>query len=158
MVQFVYNSKNLRSRCIPNAAFTTSPSDIVVARGDSVLFDCVFTSSVTVSVNWQNGGRVLSPSSKYMYLANNSLVITTTEDGDDGEYSCVVTNQLTQQTSSQSATLTFACECALSGACLGGRGEPVHTTNMTLAYDVLFLACFLSKGCTSSALQCSHIL
>lgn len=104
-----FGSAHLTSN-IPIAAFTTPPSDVVVARGDSVRFDCVFTSSAPVSINWQNGGRVLLPSSKYTYLSNNSLVIMTTEAGDDGEYTCVVTNQLTQQTSSQSATMTFACE------------------------------------------------
>lgn len=93
-----------------------SPSDTIVAEGSPALFNCTFTTPPNpVSVNWQSNGQVLAPSSKYSYLPNNSLLINPTEAGDDGTYSCVVTDQVTTETSSQSATLMFAGECSVMG-------------------------------------------
>lgn len=96
-----------------SAAFTPSPSDVIVSRGNPVTFDCIFTSSGPVSVNWQRNGSVLPPAPpKYTYLINNSLVISPTETGDEGTYSCVVTDQATMETVSHNTSLTFACEFA----------------------------------------------
>ena len=92
-------------------AFTIPPSNIIVARGNRAIFNCSFTSSGSVSINWQRNGSILSPSlSKYTYLVNNSLLIDPTESGDEGLYACVVTDQNTGESSTLTSSLTFACE------------------------------------------------
>ena len=77
--------------------FTSPPVDVVVVEGAAARFDCGFVASVPVSINWLRDGTILTPSSKYTFLLNNSLVIDPTETGDELMYTCAVTNQLTQQ-------------------------------------------------------------
>lgn len=87
---------------------TSAPADVVVAEGAAARFDCGFTASVPVAINWQRSGVILTPSSKYTFLLNNSLVISPTEPGDDVTYSCLLSNQVTGESIEQSATLQFA--------------------------------------------------
>lgn len=91
-------------------AFTSPPSDVVVAQGSPARFDCVFTTSTTVSVSWEKDGFLIIPTGRFSYLVNNSLLISSTEAGDNGTYSCVVSDQTSQQRSERSATLSFACK------------------------------------------------
>ena len=93
-----------------SVVFTSPPVDVVVVEGAAAHFDCGFTASVPVSISWLRDGAVLTPSSKYTILLNNSLVINPTETGDDVMYTCAVTNQLTGQVVEQDASLRFAGE------------------------------------------------
>ncbi len=88
--------------------FTRIPVNTVVAEGAAARFDCGFSASVPVAISWRRDGIVLTPSSKYTFLLNNSLVIDPTEMGDDVSYSCVIINQLTGESVQRSATLSFA--------------------------------------------------
>ena len=90
--------------------FTSPPTDLVIPEGMAARFDCGFTATVPVSISWFKDGTILTPSSKYMFLLNNSLVINSTEPGDDVTYTCAVTNQINLQVQQQSATLDFACK------------------------------------------------
>ena len=90
------------------AAFTRPPSDVVVALGSPARFDCVITASGSVSISWEKDGVFVSPVGRFNYLVNNSLLISSTVAGDNGTYSCVVTDQTTSQRVVRSATLTFA--------------------------------------------------
>ncbi len=87
---------------------TSAPADTVVAEGAAARFDCGFTASVPVAITWQRSGIILTPSSKYTFLLNNSLVISPTELGDDVTYSCILRNQVTGENIEQSASLLFA--------------------------------------------------
>lgn len=88
-------------------AFNEVPSDVVVAVGSQAEFRCVFTSTNAASLSWQKDGSFIFPSSKYLF-SSNSLTINQTEDGDDGTYTCVVTDQVLSVTETRSAELDFA--------------------------------------------------
>lgn len=89
------------------AAFTEVPSDVVVALGSQAEFHCTFTSANAASLSWQKDGAFLVPSSKYLFTSN-SLTVNQTEIGDDGTYTCVVTDQVLSITETRSAELDFA--------------------------------------------------
>ncbi len=91
-------------------AFVSPPQDTVVARGSPALFNCSITSSVSASIGWRKDVAVLIPTSRITFLPNNSLLIDPTEAGDEGVYSCVVTSTTSSLSSSQNASLTFACK------------------------------------------------
>ena len=94
-------------------AFTTPPSDVVVALGSSARFDCVFTTASSVSVSWEKDGVFITPVERFSYLVNNSLLISSTAAGDNGTYTCIVTDQTTLQRVERSAILNFACKKAV---------------------------------------------
>lgn len=89
---------------------TSPPADVVVAEGAPARFDCGFTASIPVAISWRRGGVVLTPSSKYTFLLNNSLIISPTEMGDEAIYTCVLSNQVTGVSIERSASLQFAGE------------------------------------------------
>ena len=104
---------NFQIKLSPHPVFITPPSDTVVAQGSPVRFDCDFTASNPVSIGWVKDGNTVTPSSRLMYLTNSSLLVSPTQSGDDGTYTCVITDQITMQSAQRSATLTFACEYIL---------------------------------------------
>jgi len=91
--------------------FTTPPANVSVVVGSPARFDCAFTSSNPVSIIWRKDGSVVTPSTRFSYLINNSLLINSTESGDNGTYVCVVTDQTTGAVVERSGSLTFAREC-----------------------------------------------
>ena len=91
-------------------AFTNPPSDLIVAQGSPARFDCVFTTSTSVSISWEKDGATITPVGRFSYLVNNSLLISATQAGDNGTYTCVVADQSSQQRAERSASLTFACK------------------------------------------------
>ena len=89
--------------------FTEVPSDTVVAEGSQAQFKCVFTSVNAASVIWEKDGTILIPSDQIV-ITNNGLTLTETQDGDEGTYSCIVTDQVDSITETRDADLDFACE------------------------------------------------
>ena len=90
--------------------FTNPPSDLIVAQGSPARFDCVFTASISVSISWEKDGATVTPVGRFSYLVNNSLLISSTQAGDNGTYTCVVSGQSNQQRVERSASLAFACK------------------------------------------------
>ena len=82
---------------------------MLVAVGSTASFTCQFTSSNSVSVQWQKNGVSLIPSSRISFNST-VLIISPTMSGDDGMYSCVVTDQVLEVSHTRSANLTFACK------------------------------------------------
>lgn len=97
-------------RCNLPAVFVTEPEDVFAAVGNAALFNCSVTASNPVSITWLKDGVAVIPGSRFSYLANNSLLIEPIQQGDDGEYSCRVTDSITQEAEERSGTLTVACE------------------------------------------------
>ena len=94
----------------PPSAFLVEPSDILTAPNSSALFNCSFSSSNPASLSWLKDEAALTPGNRFSYLANGSLLIQPTQEEDQGEYSCRVTDLITQDSGERSATLTLACE------------------------------------------------
>ena len=90
-------------------AFTNVPEDLLIAVGSQARFVCQFSSSNAASVQWKKDGETVLPSSRII-ITTMSLTINSTQAGDDGEYSCVVTDQVSQVSETRNATLTFACK------------------------------------------------
>ncbi len=91
------------------SVFTEVPSDTVVAEGSQAQLKCVFTSINTASVTWERDEVLLLPSERIV-ITSNGLTITETQDGDEGTYSCIVTDQVDSITETRNADLDFACE------------------------------------------------
>ncbi len=89
--------------------FSEVPSDVVVAIGSQAQFSCVFTSPNAASVSWNKDGTTLLPSER-IQISNAGLTIEQTQDGDEGTYSCVVTDLVDSETDTRSADLDFAGE------------------------------------------------
>ena len=83
---------------------------MLTATGSSALFDCSFSTSSPASLSWLHEGEVVTPGSRFSYLDNSSLLIDPAADGDEGEYTCRVTDTITEDVQERSASLTLACE------------------------------------------------
>lgn len=90
--------------------FQVEPEDILTTAGDSARFDCSFTTSSPASLSWLHDGETITPDARHTYLSNSSLLIDPTAEGDEGEYTCRVTDTLTDDVQERTATLTLACE------------------------------------------------
>ena len=90
------------------AGFLVTPSDLVVVQGEKASFDCVYSSSTPVALRWLKDGADIPSSSSYSVQPNGSLVIPATVPGDEGTYTCAVTEQSTGEVAETSATLQFA--------------------------------------------------
>ena len=126
-------SRPLSIASLSLAAFTAPPSDTVAVEGGQALFDCAFTSFNPVSIIWRHNGSVATPSDKFTYLANNSLLIDPIQSGDQGEYTCVVTDLVSNAVEERSASLTFACESTLLHA--AGQ-EDVQLCDLTILFSI----------------------
>lgn len=81
----------------------------MIAVGSQAQFICQFSSANTASVQWKKDGVVVASSSR-ITITTTSLTIDPTQTGDDGVYSCIVTEQASQVSETRNATLTFACK------------------------------------------------
>jgi hemicentin len=87
--------------------FSQVPQDVLVAIGTQVEFTCQFTSTNAANVQWFKDGVSVTSSSR-ISITQTSMTINPTQSGDDGQYSCVVTDQLLGISETRNATLTFA--------------------------------------------------
>ena len=69
---------------------------MLTATGSSALFDYSFSTSSPASLSWLYEGEVVTPGSRFSYLDNSSLLIDPAADGDEGEYTCRVTDTITE--------------------------------------------------------------
>lgn len=90
-------------------AFTQTPEDLLIAVGSEAQFTCLFTSTNTASVQWQRDGTAVIPSSR-ITITTSTLTIDPTQSSDEGQYSCIVTDQVTQVSQTRNANLVFACK------------------------------------------------
>ena len=89
--------------------FDVEPEDVLAAVGASVRFDCTFTtSSPSASLSWLRDGAVLTSDSRHTYHSNGTLQISPVAAEDEGEYTCRVTDTVTQEVEERSASLTLA--------------------------------------------------
>lgn len=119
-------------------AFINPPRDLIVAEGSPARFDCEFSTPTSVSISWEKGGATVTPVGRFSYLVNGSLLISPTQAGDNGTYSCVVADQSNQQREERSASLTFACKELL---CLGIRVQCTLNPHGTPVSIFIFVAC-----------------
>ena len=95
--------------CIFFIEFSEVPSDVVVAIGSQAQFSCIFTSPNSASISWSKDGTTLIPSER-IQISNTGLTIAQTQEGDEGTYSCIVTDLVDSETDTRSADLNFAGE------------------------------------------------
>ena len=127
--------------------FVTEPEDVFAAVGSPALFNCSVTASNPVSITWLKDGAAVTPGPRFSYLANNSLLIESVQQEDDGEYSCRVTDSITQEAVERSSTLTVACETASSTVLLvcvcvcggggGGGGDKISHSQLCGEYSTM---------------------
>ena len=90
--------------------FEVEPEDLLTATGATARFDCTFTTTSPASLSWLHDGGVVAADSRHAYLTNGSLQISPTAEGDEGEYTCRVTDTISGEEQERSASLTLACE------------------------------------------------
>ena len=89
---------------------TAHPQNETKKEGDNATFICIATANPLPNISWNKEGTPLSNNSRVSLSAENKhLTITNVDKADNGEYRCVATNSLGNDTSNP-AYLEVQCK------------------------------------------------
>ena len=91
-----FSNDGLLNTLIYTAAFNVAPSDIVVVKNQTLVWDCQATGTPRPIIIWKKNRTDVNPGfpSRVTILANGSLMIINVREEDEGLYQCHASNRL----------------------------------------------------------------
>ena len=103
------------------SVLTEMPADTIVARGQPAVIHCSAYDTAgtgTVFISWKHNNTAINAGGRFLIYPNGTLELKSTQDEDEGSYSCTATivNSMGTVTNTQTpsaASLRFACKYSL---------------------------------------------
>ena len=95
------------------AEITAHPQDVTVIEGSSMILTCNAAGNPEPTITWTKNGTLISNNSRISSPQEKQLTITNVNRTDSGEYRCVASNSLGNDTSS-AATVNVLCKYSMT--------------------------------------------
>ncbi|XP_070690861.1 uncharacterized protein, partial [Pempheris klunzingeri] len=141
------NSRSIQLRVFDAVAGVSLFVPSVAVEGRNVSLRCTWTAGTEVRVQWGKGGSVVTPDSR-ITISEGSLIINPARRGDAGEYTCTVSNPVSQSAATRSLTVYYGPDTPVltkdtPKECVGGGNVLVgQTVRLTCMSDSLPPALF----------------
>ena len=113
---------------------TSHPKSVDIKEGGNVTFSCNSTANPLPTTSWTKDKSPITNDSRISYsVVNKVLTITNVNRNDSGEYRCVASNKLGNDTS-KAAELNVKCKFL-------GLSLKISITNRTEHYNMQSLSC-----------------
>ena len=112
--RFVYQlpfANKINFKIADKPEITSHPKSVDIKEGGNVTFSCNSTANPLPTTSWTKDESAITNDSRISFsVVNKVLTITNVNRNDSGEYRCVASNKLGND-SSKAAELNMKCEC-----------------------------------------------
>ena len=112
--RFVYHlpfANKINFKIADKPEITSHPKSVDIKEGGNVTFSCNSTANPLPTTSWTKDESAITNDSRISFsVVNKVLTITNVNRNDSGEYRCVASNKLGND-SSKAAELNTKCEC-----------------------------------------------